>query len=173
MFKVRPAGFTMIELLVVVSITVMLMMTVSVFFLTFIVGSNKAAFEQKIKHDGENAMEQVGTMLRNARSIKLCQVGMTSISFTGPDNLTTILTGDVTGKIASISAITDPTTTFFLTSNYSTLTDNTMHFDCYIGANSQIYVEVVFTLKKGLGATNDQNTISRNFKTGFNLRNNF
>jgi len=173
MSKSASAGFTMIELLVVVSITVMLMMTVSVFFLTFIVGSNKAAFEQKVKHDGETALDQAATMLRNARSIETCATNMTSISFTGQDNLTTTLTG-ASDRVASVSAITTPATTFYLTSDYSLLTPtNSVIFDCYLGTNNQRYVDITFTLKKGTGTNNDQNTISREFKTGVTIRNNF
>jgi prepilin-type N-terminal cleavage/methylation domain-containing protein len=166
-------GFTLIELLVVVSITVLLMMTISIFFLTFIVGSTKAVFEQKIKRDGETALEQASTMLRNARFITTCSTGMTSISFTGRDNLVTTLTGD-SNRFASMSAITDPVTPFYLTSDFSNLVPaNTVIFDCYLAGNNQHYIEISFTLKKGTSASNDQNTLTRSFKTGVTVRNDF
>lgn len=173
MSKATSAGFTMIELLVVVAITVMLMMTVSVFFLTFIVSSTKASLEQKIKHDGESALDQAVTMLRNARSIETCQPGMNTISFIGSDNLATTLAGS-SGKFASISAITSPATTYYLTSDYSTLEpENQITFNCYTGANQQHYVDINFSLKKGIGVANNASTLIRQFSAGVNLRNNF
>lgn len=166
------AGFTLIELLVVLSITVLLMMTVSIFFMTFVVGNTKAVFEQKLKRDGDQAMSQMSTMLRNARSLSSsCTTGLTSITFTGTDNLSTTLTG-AAGKIASVSSITTPTSTFYLSSDFSALDPaNTITFNCYESSNNQKYVEIEFTLKRGSDATNTQTTLLRNFKTGVTLRN--
>ena len=166
------AGFTLIELLVVLSITVLLMMTVSIFFMTFVVGNTKAVFEQKLKRDGDQAMSQMSTMLRNARSLSSsCLPGLTSITFTGTDNLSTTLTG-AAGKIASISSITSPATNFYLISDFSVLEpENTITFNCYESSNSQKYVEIEFGLKRGLDASNSQTTLVRTFKTGVTLRN--
>jgi prepilin-type N-terminal cleavage/methylation domain-containing protein len=166
------AGFTLIELLVVLSITVLLMMTVSIFFMTFVVGNTKAVFEQKLKQDGDQAMSQMSTMLRNARSLSsTCTTGLTSITFTGTDNLSTTLTG-VTGKIASVSSITTPATNFYLISDFSALDPaNIITFNCYESANAQKYVEIEFTLRRGVDSINSQTTLTRNFKTGVTLRN--
>ena len=170
--KPTQAGFTLIELLVVLSITVMLMMTVSIFFMTFVVGNTKAVFEQKLKRDGDQAMSQMSTMLRNARSLSTnCTTGLTSITFTGTDNLSTTLTG-TTGKIASVSSITTPATNFYLISDFSALDPaDTIIFNCYESANSQKYIEIEFALRRGNEAENSQTTLVRNFKTGVTLRN--
>lgn len=166
------AGFTLIEMLVVLTITVLLMMTVSIFFMTFVVGNTKAVFEQKLKRDGDQAMTQMTTMLRNARSFSsTCTTELNSISFTGTDNLTTTLTGD-NGKIASISGITNPATNFYLISDFSVLDPpNIMTFNCYESTNGQKYIEIEFTLKRGTETINTQTTVIRNFKTGVTLRN--
>lgn len=166
------AGFTLIEMLVVLTITVMLLMTVSIFFMTFVVGNTKAVFEQKLKRDGDQALAQISTMLRNARSMSTaCTTGLTSLTFTGTDNLSTTLTANG-GKIASVSSITNPTTTFYLTSDFSALEPtDTITFNCYPSTNDQKYLEIEFTLKRGSDTSNSQTTLTRNFKTGVNLRN--
>jgi prepilin-type N-terminal cleavage/methylation domain-containing protein len=165
------AGFTLIELLVVVTITVFLMLTVSVFFLTFVVGNTKAVFEQKMKRDGEQALSAMSQMLRNSHGLtSTCDLNQTSLSFLGEDDLETTLTA-LNGRVASQSGITDPVTTFYLTSDFSQLDPtDTITFDCYL-TNDQAYVEIDFTLRRGTSSVNDQTTLTRQFKTGINLRN--
>ncbi|HCC84386.1 MAG TPA: hypothetical protein DEP87_01780 [Candidatus Pacebacteria bacterium] len=165
-------GFTLVELLVVVTITTIMLLAISSFFLAIVVSNNRSVFEQRLKNDGDRALIQMMQHLRNARSISsTCTTGLTSLSFVGVDNLTTTLTAS-SGKIASISSITNPTTTFYLTSDFSQLSPaNTITFDCYTGENDQKYLEISFTLKHGTDAANAQNTLIRSFKTGQTLRN--
>jgi type II secretory pathway pseudopilin PulG len=171
--RTNSGGFTLIEVLVILSISVLMLLMVTSFFMTFIVGNAKAIFEQRLKREGETAINQMASMIRNSRTlVSTCSLGMTSLSFTGIDNLTTTLTG-TNGRIASVSAITSPATTFYLTSDFNQLTPvDTITFNCYEAENNQIYIEIDFTLQRGSSTQNDQTTLIRQFKTGLNLRNN-
>lgn len=164
------AGFTLLEFLVVTSISVVLLATVSAFFMTFIVGSTKSAFEQKAKLEGERAMERMTHLVRNARTINsLCMAGLNTIEFENSDGGVTILSA-IDGRIASTSATTGKV--YYLSSDFAALEPaDTIVFNCLEGENKQNYVEIYFKLKRGTGATNDQETIMREFRSGVAVRN--
>lgn len=166
----RQAGFTLLEFLVVTSISVVLLASVSAFFMTFIVGSTKSAFEQKAKSEGERAMERMTYLIRNSRAItSSCLPNQTSIEFENGDGGITILSAD-DGRIASTSATTGKI--YYLSSDFAALDPaNTITFNCLEGENKQNYVEIYFKLKRGTGASNNQETIIREFRSGVAVRN--
>ena len=168
-FKTQ-AGFTLLEFLVVTSISVVLLATVSAFFMTFIVGSTKSAFEQKAKLEGERAMDRMTHLIRNARRINsTCTSGLNSIEFENADGGITTLSAS-SGRIASTSATTGKV--YYLSSDFAALDPaDTIIFNCLEGENKQDYVEIYFKLKRGTAGTNNQETIIREFRSGVAVRN--
>lgn len=175
-------GFTLIELLVVTALAIMLMLSASAVFMTFLIGSAKTNLSQKVKAEGNQAISQIKFLLRNARSLQpnlaaeTCTTDMSSIAFESLDGLVTTLSvttdpSDSQDKIASSSAENG---NYFFTSGQTTFIDTPpIQFDCYLGANNSHYVEVSFTLHQGQGnvTVSDRQNIVETFSTGVTLRN--
>lgn len=179
--RLSAAGFTLIELLIVASLTVIIMLTVTSMFLTFLITSQKASIEQRVKSEGESALSTIEFILRNSRQLvpnldgaTTCNNNanspMTSLAVKGLDGfITTLQTYPAAEpKIAShSSAVNDY---YYLTSDETTLLN--LQFVCLTGAENSYYVGVSFDLKIGTGVSNDRETALQNFQTGVTLRNN-
>lgn len=177
----NASGFTLIELLVVASLTVMIMLTVTSMFMTFLVTSQKANIQQQVKREGEDALSKIEFTLRNSRKLvpnldgaTICNNDandpMTSLAVEGLDGyITTFQTyPDDDPKIASHStAVNDY---YYLTSDQTTLSN--LMFTCLTGAENSYYVGVAFDLKIGPGDENSRDTALQSFQTGITLRNN-
>lgn len=179
----RPssAGFTLIELLIVASLTVIIMLTVTSMFLTFLITSQKANIEQRVKSEGESALSTIEFLLRNSRVLvpnldgaTTCNndvnTPMTSLAMEGLDGFITTLQTypPEEPKIASHSSAVDDY--YFLTSDETTLSN--LKFTCLTGAEDSYYVGVSFDLQIGPGLSADRETALQNFQTGVTLRNN-
>jgi prepilin-type N-terminal cleavage/methylation domain-containing protein len=176
------AGFTLIELIMVVTLSVILMLGASALFMTFLVSNTKVTSQQELKNEGEYALRQVEFLLRNATKLVAdpnnsacvnnptvscyCSANMFKISLKSRDDgITTLSAQD--GKIASDSG-TAVNSGVYLTSSDYTL--NNLRFDCTGNANgSSPYVQVRFTLSKGTASNDDY--VTQDFSTGVSLRN--
>ena len=177
----QPAGFTLIELLVVATLTVLIMLTVTSLFMTFLITSQKATIEQRVKSEGEDALSKIEFILRNSRRLVPNLDGgttcnndpnepMTSLAVEGLDGyVTTLQSYPVENpQIASHSgAINDY---YYLTSDETALSN--LEFTCLTGAEDSYYVSVSFDLTIGTGQSNNRETAMESFQTGITLRNN-
>lgn len=173
-------GFTLLELLIVAGLSVMLMMTVTTMFLTFIATSKKSSIKQKVHNEGESAITKIEFILRNSQKLvagldgsTICnndsQTPMSNLAVQGLDGyVTTLQTYPIEdGQIASYStAINDY---YYLTSEEVTLSN--LRFVCLTGEEDSYYVNVAFDLKIGSGSSNDKETAIESFQTGITLRN--
>jgi len=175
------AGFTLIELLVVATLTVLIMLTVSSLFMTFLITSQKASIEQRVKSEGEDALAKIEFILRNSRKLVPGLDGATTCNNDPNDPMNNLAVEGLDGyittlqsypienpKIASHSgAINDY---YYLTSDETTLAN--LEFTCLTGAEDSYYVGVSFDLKIGTGESSDRETAVETFQTGITLRNN-
>ena len=173
-------GFTLIELLVVASLTVLIMLTVTSMFTTFLVASQKAGLEQRLRAEGESAMSKIEFILLNSNRLvesldgaTIClneaEIPMTNIAVEGLDGfVTTLQTYPAEEpKIASHStAINDY---YYLTSDETTLSN--LEFICLNGAEGSYYVGVSFDLTAGTGTSAGRETSVETFRAGVTLRN--
>lgn len=173
--KKYQSGFTLIELLVTTSIAVMLLLSASAVFMTFLIGSAKNNLALRVKSEGNSALNQISFLLRNALDIETCESNMPQIVLTSADNLTTTLSvsedpSDEKIKIASSGA----NGTFYLTSGQNTLTDNPpIIFNCTSNGNNR-FVDIKFSLHQGsnnAATQSDKNNEVETFSTSVNLRN--
>ncbi len=160
-------GFTLIEILVVTSLTVILMMSATALFLNFMASSSRTNYIQEVKAEGKTVMEHVTFLLRNTKNVKVCNTGLTEITFTNLDNYNTTLKME-DDRIASTSTATD---TFYLSSVATSVSN--LNFDCYKNNMEKgQYVQVTFNLS--LGDTDDDDPLgsfTQNFSQGVLLRN--
>jgi len=169
------AGFTMIELLVVVSLSVMLMLATSTLFLTFLIGRTKVTAIKQVKDEGQYAMSRMEFLIRNATEILPnsqypagCQADMQSLTIRSVDNGITTLYAEVDTdgrtKIASNSGV-------YLTSGSLDLIAGPT-FDCsqQTDASTQ-HVVISFSLRRGNPGEDDvRETAESDFKTAVSIR---
>lgn len=171
----NQAGFTLVELLVIVTLSVMLMLSSSALFLTFLLGSTKVSRAQIVKNEGEHAMAQMEFLLRNAVQIvdngggQICETGMDAIAFESIDSgVTTLFSeedpSDSNTKIASNSG-------FYLTSGDVELVDGPT-FDCSESDDKLAqYIGIRFTLRKGTPSLDEERDIvEQEFISGVGIR---
>ena len=163
----HSAGFTLIELLITTSLTVLLMLTITTMFMTFLIGNSKTNVKKTVKEEGLHAMSQIEFILKNAfyvdESTITCGSGMPSIQIVSLDGgLTEFRTISDSGvnKIASNSAT--------LTSD-AVILEN-LRFDCS-GEVGNRKINVSFTLRKNAPTLSNDDVISEEFTSTVNIRN--
>lgn len=171
--KNSSAGFSLIELLTVITLTVMLLLTASVLFMTFLTGNSKIDSAQLVKQEGQYALSQMEFLLRNAlellpnESNNECASNMSQIKFKSLDGGVTTLLTETDGeseKIASNSGV-------YLTSDAVTIS-SPLTFNC-TQANDERYphITITFTLRKGTPGVNpDRDIVEETFSTSTTLR---
>lgn len=174
------AGFTFIELLVVIGLTVVIMLSVTTLFMIFLVSSGKTSTAQIIKTEGNSAIQQMTFLLRNAVRLipngvgEICDGSMDRIAFQSLDGNPTVLfietdSSDNHAKIASNSGK-------YLTSSNVDLVPNADSqplFACQSSPDGRRkYVTVTFTLRKGTpGVDEARDIVEQRFQSGVLLRN--
>jgi prepilin-type N-terminal cleavage/methylation domain-containing protein len=172
------AGFTLIEILVVVSLSVIVSVAAAGLFFTTLITNTKKEILSLVKDEGDYAMNQMEFLLRNAvelvrdpsdltGSAPICTAGMQQISFRSLDEgITTFY--NTGGRVASKSA--SSATPLYLTSDAVTLTGPT--FDCEQSSdNYGSYVTISFTLQKDSPDANRPQPVKEDFTTSVNVRN--
>lgn len=103
------SGFSVIELTVVIGLLSMLALAMSAIMLTTIVSSNRVRTLTKIKQAGDHSLNQLQSLVRNARGIVLCDSVNSTGTIINPDGreTTILLENDTDGtpRIASNSGI--------------------------------------------------------------------
>jgi prepilin-type N-terminal cleavage/methylation domain-containing protein len=170
----KQSGFTLIELLVVVTLSIMLMLAASSLFFMFLISSTKAGAVQRVKNEGEHALDQMAFLLRNALELETnslgqkCQEDMSEITFTSLDGGITTLSSETDSdgfdKIASNSGQ-------YLTSGGVELLSGP-EFDCVESSDgASQYVTITFILRKGTpGIDEPRDIVQETFSTGVNVR---
>lgn len=170
------SGFTLIEVMIVVSLSVLLMLTASSLFMTFLIGNTKTTTTQLVKAEGEYALNQMEFLLRNAVELlpntddETCVTDMEDIRFKSYDNgITTLMretdpTDSNKAKIASNSGV-------YLTSGAVELVSGPL-FDCSQTPDGlSQYITIAFQLRKGTpGIDQPRDIVVQDFLTSVNLR---
>lgn len=80
----KPNGFTLLELLVATSLTIILLLGVSSVFMTFMLGEARTNVRRQVQSEGAEIISRMEFLLRNSRALTSCSSG-SSISFTTMD----------------------------------------------------------------------------------------
>jgi len=163
------SGFTLIELLITTTLTVMLMLTITTLFITFLIGNSKTNIRKDVKEEGLHAMNQMEFLIRNAKnydtSYQPCSTGRTAIRLIGFDGgqtrLYTIFENNV-NKIAANNAR--------LTSRALTVDTNSLIFDCS-GEVGNRQITISFSLTKQAPTLGASENITESFVSTVNMRN--
>lgn len=168
----NDSGFSLVEMLIVVTLTVMIIVSASSVLLTSLLSGGQVNTTKSIKQNGDYAMAQMTTLLRNAIKLlpnddgETCTTGMTQIRFLSLDDGTTTFSrseiSSTDARIASNSA--------HLTSDSVFLPD-TMQFDCSQSADGAITnIDIFFTLTKGNTGNRITEVGSQDFTANVTIR---
>lgn len=169
----ESGGYTMIEVLLSVTIFVVVMISGTNLFLSSIVGTGKEKVVREIKQSGEFAITRIESSLRGARGLvmnsggKVCEREMASVKYEGLDGVAHEI------GVAENRLVLDGS---YLTSDGMKLEDQGtggLAVDCERDLGSGVtYVKVSFTLIAG-GEVGDkpEETFTETFETSVTLRN--
>lgn len=161
----NQTGFTLVELLITTSLTVMLMLTITTMFMTFLIGNSKTNIRKNIKEEGLTALSQMEFIMKNAYYVSsACPSSGPTIDITSLDGGTTTYSeveDNGIYKIASNSSI--------LTSS-AVDTQQSLNFVC-TGDTGNRQVIISFDLYKNAPTLGETSEISENFETIVNMRN--
>ncbi|MBD3250189.1 MAG: hypothetical protein GF381_01280 [Candidatus Pacebacteria bacterium] len=177
-------GFTLIEILVVSGLSIVLILTATSLFATFMASSSQTRIQQQLKQEGSQALSQMEYLLRNAKTIstnmagQVCQENMSSLGFESFAGGKGILYQDG-ARIASDSAVLgqegSTTKTYFLTSQQVVIPeDSSLEFDCYSspGTESQSYfINISFSLANDTETSLLNRSMTQDYSRGVQLRN--
>ena len=153
-------GFSLIEMLVVITLLVMLALIGVSLFLGTLTNSNKTTIGLSLKQQGENAMSQMVNMIRGAVHIESCS--SSALTIRNPDDRTTQFTLSGT-KIASNSG-------YYLTSDDVVVTAGPA-FTCTLENGVYTFANITFTLKKGNSASDKPiEVVQQDFSAGVGVR---
>ncbi|MEP7167384.1 MAG: type II secretion system protein [Candidatus Woesebacteria bacterium] len=171
-------GYTLLELLIVIGLTVILLITATSLFFTTFIGGGKTASAEYTKQAGQNALNQMTYLIRNARKLttnvagQTCAGSMDSIGLINQDGGTTVLQLDSSGKIASNSGI-------FLTPTDLSVVNGAFDFTCsptnygtdqWDGSPPRITIS--FSLQKGVnGVDKARDIVTIPFQSTITMRN--
>jgi len=167
-------GYTLVELIIVIALTIVILVTATSLFFTTILGGGKTATAERVKQAGEHAMSQMLFLIRNARRVStnnegaICAAGMTSLALQGQDDAVALFATqqDSNGnkRIASGSGI-------FLTPSDMDLSAP-LAFDCSDqGDGTPATITVSFSLRKGVpGVDKQRDIVDIPFKSKATLR---
>lgn len=159
---VKKAGFSIIELVVVIGLIGLLAIAMSAIMLTTIVSSNRVRTLTKIKQAGDYAIGQIQTLVRNARSITSCSSSPDQLTIINLDGgqTTIYLTAD---RIASNSGV-------FLTPDDLHITGYSL--DCEPSNANPKVVTISFDLENLVSSTKSTERPKLHFETTAEIRNN-
>lgn len=104
-------GFTLIELMVVVTLIAIIGLITSQMFILNVRSQSKSEIQQEVKQSGDYAISVIESMVRNAVDIEKgsCNQNTDQIAITNQDGFSTqFLCDDGNKRIASVSSFPDP-----------------------------------------------------------------
>ncbi len=153
-------GFTLIEVLIVVSVSIILVLAATNLFFSTLIGGGQTDIISEVKNNGDYAMGQMESVIRNARRLQknssdqLCESNMNELVVVGSDKgVTTFLLKEdeeasesgVKKRIASSSATTDR----YLTSGEVEVINGPTFHCTQTDDRGVTTVDISFTLQKG------------------------
>ncbi len=171
----KPNGFTLLELLVATSLTIVLLLGVSSVFMTFMLGEARTNLRRQVQSEGAEVISRVEFLLRNSRTLSTCSSSSNTVSFNtmDGDGTNTVVIEQISDDIVYRLDKIDPSNGTTITGTPETINPSdtaisSLAFQCTQDVTTQKRVVVVsFTATK----TKSGVQASENFKSYVQLRN--
>lgn len=165
-------GFTLIELIVVTTLSVVLLLTTTAMLITIIEGNTRTTVRKALDDQGDEALSQMSFFLKNAINLLdnaeglTCQENMQSIKVLTTNDDTVQFRQSNNQLVVDKNGITSP-----MTDDNLNITAN-LDIDCFENDNGEKYADVSFTLEKEITAGFGENEVlSEEFRTLVQFRN--
>lgn len=140
-------GFTLIEMIVVISILGLVGAMATGFLFTSLMGNTRSEILKEVRHNGAYALGVMESLIINAKSVS-CPTSTNILLTDFNDNQTNFLCSE--NKISSKSAVLDIVTNFDLTG--STVTVSQCQFSCSASLGQPVKVAISFLVsQRGTG----------------------
>ncbi len=151
-------GFSLIELLVVVSLLAILAVLFSSSFVAIMAGSNKAQVTSEVKQNGEYALTTINQLIRRAKYTPMCAADGKSVDITAFDDSVVTISCDYTdaanGNIKRIARGNNLGAYVYLTDTLVKVVDGSCKISCSTAPASPPGVSIEFILIQNSGSTN-------------------
>lgn len=157
-------GFSLIEVIVVAALTILILFSTVIMFLTFMINQARLAQRQRVKTAGDNALKQIEQAVRGAQDITTCEEDMDTLVWQSLAGVQGSIEID-SNRIASNSG----TETYLLTPE--NIIVDSIRFDCYSTTRQSNFVSLQFSLstRDDEGLMNE--ALRQNFQTSIDIRN--
>ncbi len=166
----RNGGFTLIEILIVVSLIGVMSIAITQVFMSILRSQSKGEIIKGVKQNGDYAYSVMESMIRNAQEVTdptSCGSQVDEISIKNPDDYITRFY--CTSGAVSLVASQSGTSNFFLTN--SDVDASACHFIVNCPPTSPKYVWMTFTLSQANAAAGVAETATETFEGIVSLRN--
>lgn len=170
----KNSGFTLVELLVVITLVGLIGAIISQSFILGIRSQSKSEIVKEVKQNGDYALSVIDEMVRNATDITLfCNTSTDQLSIVNQDGGTTTFDCSSDKEIASISGAAP--TPFPITNDRVIVTNCNFRIVCPTPPLSPKYVFISFTVKQAAVPNQPtplpENRASIEYQTTISLRN--
>lgn len=182
--KNRRQGFTLLEILVSMSIASIVGILVTQVFFTTTRSNTKTELLKDVKQNGEFALGQIERMIHNAKSVEsVCPVSgttLTSVVITNPNNDTTTIgcIFDAAENVTRIASTSGSGKTEYLTGSNITIggtscadADNSLSFFCSANQDEPPSIRIQFYLQKAGMQLDQTEKSTASFQTTVTARN--
>lgn len=165
-------GFTLIELIVVSTLSALLLFTTTTMLITIIQGNTRTTIRKALDDQGDEAMAQIEFVLKNSVEIiensdeEICEENMEMIRVLTLEDDNIEFRRNSNQLIMEKNGSTTP-----LTSDAIDIQGNP-DFDCFENTNGEKYAEVSFTLEKEItGGFQETEDLEQEFSSLIEFRN--
>lgn len=161
--KLKNCGFSLIEMIIVVSILGLIAVISSGFLLVSLMASNKAESTKEVRQNGNYALSVIEGLILNSSSVG-CTGGSNEIWIKDlRDNLATVIYDSASKRIASFSGSLGVGTSTYLTGSNVTVSDCV--FTCTQDLGRPTKVVINFSVSKGGSEARPSEKASLQFQT--------
>lgn len=147
----NKAGFTLVEMLVVVSSLALLTLVGSNLFFASLFGSGKSEIIKEVRQNGEYALKMMEETIKNSYGISNCTENPATIEVKDKNNNRITYKFDSSvSRVASISSVS-PLSPYYLTSGKVKVENFTV--DCPADFNENLPSKISFSFKVTVGET--------------------
>ena len=178
--RIKEAGFTFVELLVVITLFAILAVGSVNLFFSSLVGSGKESSVREVKETGEFAIKKIETGLRGGKMIlenrnsQICENNMNALSYQNLNDVGYEIYVDGNNRLVEEVSEGGLVSSDYLTSDSVIVDRNNggLRINCReSAANGVVYVEVIVRVEKGAVGDKAEDRYSEIFKTSVSLRN--
>lgn len=170
--KKHQLGFTLIELVVVSTLSVLLLVTTTTMLITIIQGNTRTTIRKALDDEGDEALSQIEFFLKNSIEVIENTADQTCAENMDRIKILTLDQEPVEFRRSGNQLIIDKNGSISPLTSDNLNVQNEPAFDCFENQSGEKYAEISFTLERAVtGGFQDDESISQEFSALIEFRN--